>query len=109
MEKTYNDIVAENKALKRENAKLIRELATESARVEVWQGHYYDLEKKFSAEIRKLKIQLNDERIIANAIAKERGLLEEANAIREDFARVSGTGSKQPGECKIITINYVNK
>ena len=79
MEKTYNDIVAENQALKKENRKLKREYETQKASANIWMGRYYDLAK----QIRTLKQQLDDERIITNA--------------------------KQPRECKIISINPLNK
>lgn len=107
MEKTYNDIVAENQALKKENRKLKREYETQKASANIWMGRYYDLAK----QIRTLKQQLDDERIITNAIAGKRGLLEEASAIRKDFARSCGyyTDVRQPRECKIISINPLNK
>lgn len=112
MEKTYNDIVAENQALKKENAKLKREIKKSDKSADGWKEMYNKVFDKWCIaehEVEKLKKLLEDERIITDAIATKFGV--SAAPIRNDFASVYGydTDVKQPRECKIISINPVNK
>ena len=110
MEKTYNDIVAENQALKRENAKLKREIKKSDKSADGWKEMYNKVFDKWCIaehEVEKLKKLLEDEQIITDAIATKFGV--SADPIRNDFARVYGTDVKQPRECMIISINPVNK
>lgn len=56
MERTYNDILAENKALKKEARKLKRELATANAIGESWKNHYFTAKREATGGKVALKI-----------------------------------------------------
>ena len=56
METKYNDIAAENQALRKQIRKLTKELATEHAIAETWKQHYYNAKNENTGDRLSLKL-----------------------------------------------------
>ena len=69
MEKTYNDIVAENRALKRENRKLKMEYETQKASAYIWMDRYYKADQRVLDNKINVNLYIGDNSIQGNNTA----------------------------------------
>lgn len=101
MEKTYNDIIAENEALKKQLHKLTKDIATEHAIADMWKKHYYNARNEATGD--KVSLRLWREFVGKNFPE----WLDVFSALCEESANAP-KAMIQSG-CKIISINKVRK
>ncbi len=94
MERTYNDILAENKRLQDSLDVMIDKNAELAFR-----------EKALKAEIQKLKMQLDDERAFTDALTEKYGIPHAFDRLRTDMERIHDRAIYGQS-CKVISMNH---